>query len=90
MDDDDDDDLVGAHRPGADWQCADCAQPWPCPVFRRRLRDLYQRDPDKLTSFMVPYRNRAAADLTDLTPTQIETRFLGWISEPPRRRLRSI
>ena len=60
------------------------------PVFRCLLRALYQRDPNKLTTFMVPFRNRAAADLTDLTPAQIETRFLGWISEPPRRRLRSI
>jgi hypothetical protein len=37
------------------------------------------------------FRERAAADLPDLTPVQVEARFLGWISDPPpRRRLRSI
>jgi hypothetical protein len=89
--DDDDDDLIAAHRNDDRWQCADCREAWPCVIFRRRLRTLYQREPDKLRTFMSHFRARAAIELIDLDPAQLETRFLGWISgPPPGRQLRSI
>ncbi|RKR90660.1 hypothetical protein BDK92_5038 [Micromonospora pisi] len=87
----DEDDLSVPHRPDTGWLCADCARPWPCPIFRGRLRILYHRESDKLVTFMEHFRERAAEELTDLSPAEIEARFLGWISDPPpRRRLRSI
>lgn len=40
---------------------------------------------------MSHFRARAAIELIDLDPAQLETRFLGWISgPPPGRQLRSI
>ncbi|WP_326560492.1 hypothetical protein [Micromonospora sp. NBC_01796] len=87
----DNDDLLAPHRPDPAWNCGDCGELWPCPVFRGRLRSLYRGDTEKLTTFMRHFRERAAVDLADLPPAQIEARFLGWISDPPpRRRLRSI
>ena len=87
----DDDDLLTPHRADSEWQCGDCAEPWPCPTFRARLRILYRREPEKLVTFMNHFRERAAGELTDLSVAQIEARFLGWIDDPPlRRRLRSI
>lgn len=86
----DDDDLLAPHRPDSGWKCGDCGQPWPCPVFCSRLRILYHREPDKLVTFMSHFRNQAAAELTDVTAAQIQARFLGWISDPPHRRLHSI
>ncbi|WP_329107247.1 hypothetical protein OG792_03465 [Micromonospora sp. NBC_01699] len=88
---DEDDDLIAAHRNNDAWQCADCRDPWPCPTFRRRLRILYQREPGKLRTFMMHFRDRAAPELSELDPAQLDTRFLGWISgPPPGSRLRSI
>ncbi len=46
----------------------------------------------RLRIFMRHFRDRAAVDLTDLTPEQLDTRFLGWTSTSPpiHRRTRSI
>ena len=89
--DDDDDDLISAHRNDDAWQCADCRGVWPCVTFKRRLRTLYQREPAKLRTFMSHFRDRAAPELPDLDPPQLDARFLGWISgPPPGHRLRSI
>ncbi|MGW4462091.1 hypothetical protein [Micromonospora sp. NPDC004704] len=91
MSDADDDDLVAPHRPGGDWLCRDDGEQWPCPVFRRRMWILYQDDHDRLATFMVHFRDRAALVLVQLTAEQVEARFVGWIDNPPvRRRLRSI
>ncbi|MGW4467972.1 hypothetical protein [Micromonospora sp. NPDC004704] len=88
---DEDDDLIAAHRNDDAWQCADCREEWPCPTFRRRLRILYHREPDKLRIFMGHFRDRAAEELRELDSTQLDVRFLGWISgPPPGRRLRAI
>ncbi|MGW4465811.1 hypothetical protein [Micromonospora sp. NPDC004704] len=91
-DDPDDGDPMGApHRPGADWRCRDDNEEWPCQVFKRRMWSLYRNDRDRLTTFMRHFRDRAGVDLDDLTPERAETRFLGWIHDPPvRRRLRSV
>jgi hypothetical protein len=61
-------------------------------VFRRRLRALYDREPEKMATFMGHFRDRAAAELDGFTAEQIDDRFLGWIDNPPHRRrgLRSI
>ena len=89
--DDDDDDLIAAHRNDDAWRCADCRDAWPCATFRRRLRTLYQREPDRLRTFMSHFRDRAIKDLTELNAAQLDARFLGWIAgPPPGRRLRSI
>jgi hypothetical protein len=48
---------------------------------------LYRREPEKLTTFVNHFRDRAAAELDGLTPEEIDARFLGWIDEPPHRRL---
>ena len=84
--------AMGApHRPGTDWRCRDDAEEWPCQVFRRRMWSLYRNDRDRLAAFMAHFRDRAAADLVELTAEQAETRFVGWINDPPvRRRLRSV
>jgi hypothetical protein len=84
----DEDDLIAPHRHGVDWHCQDCREAWPCVIFRRRLRTLYHGEPEKITTFMGHFRDRAAVELPDLTPEQIEARFLGWINESPDRRLR--
>ncbi|WP_121156384.1 hypothetical protein [Micromonospora pisi] len=55
-------------------------------IFRRRLRALYHREPEKLTIFMSHFRDRAAAELPHLTPEQIDARFLGWIDRPSHQR----
>jgi hypothetical protein len=88
---DGDHDALGApHRPGADWRCRDDGKEWPCPVFRRRMWSLYRNDRNRLATFMRHFRNKAAADLTELTPREVETRFIGWINDPPERRLHSV
>ena len=62
-----------------------------CAVFRRRARALYPGEPDRLTAFMRHFQDRAAPALPELTPEQIEARFVGWINDRPiQRRLRSI
>ncbi|WP_329105440.1 hypothetical protein OG792_32625 [Micromonospora sp. NBC_01699] len=87
-----DDDLTSAHRPAPDdWRCPDDGEDWPCAVFRRRVRLLYPGEPDRLAAFMRHFRDRAAPALPELTPEQIQARFVGWINDPPvHRRLRSI
>lgn len=85
------DDVIAAHRNDDRWRCVDCHDEWPCPVFRRRLLTLYQRDPDKLATYLRHFRDRAAADLPDLATAQLDERFLGWVSDPPLdRRLRPV
>ena len=84
--------LVTAHRNDDEWRCVDCGTDWPCVIFRRRMRALYAEAPDRLRTFMRHFRDRAAADLGDLTPAQLDARFLGWTEpDPPlRQRMRSI
>jgi hypothetical protein len=43
-------------------------------VFRRRLRVLCRREPEKLATFMNHFRDRATAELDRLTPEQIGAR----------------
>lgn len=82
-------DFISAHRNDDGWRCADCRTDWPCLVFRRRLRALYADDLARLRTFMRHFRDRAAVDLDNLTPAQLDTRFLGWIDRPhPRPRPR--
>lgn len=86
-------DLVSAHRNDERWRCVDCGTDWPCAVFQRRLRSLYAENPDRLRTFMRHFRDRAAADLGDLSPTQLDARFVGWVDESrshPRLHRRSI
>jgi hypothetical protein len=79
------------HRPGTDWRCRDDGEEWPCQVFRRRMWSLYRNDRHRLAAFMAHFRDKATADLDDLTAEKAETRFVGWINDPPvRRRLRSV
>lgn len=87
-----DEGLITAHRNDAEWRCVDCGTNWPCAIFQRRMRAPYADEPDRLRTFMRHFRDRAASDLGDLTPAQLDARFLGW-TEPdpaPRYRMRAI
>ncbi|WP_329101655.1 hypothetical protein OG792_21675 [Micromonospora sp. NBC_01699] len=86
MEHDSNDVPMGApHRPGADWHCRDDSEEWPCQVFKRRMWSLYQGNRPRLTEVMGGFRDKATADLNNLTAEQAETRFTGWVHDPPIR-----
>jgi hypothetical protein len=75
-------DGTGAHlalRPG--WDCADCAQPWPCPARRAML--LAERPFDRLMllMFLSASMHEAIDDFYRYGIKQVPDlyhRFLGW------------
>jgi hypothetical protein len=71
-----------AHLPTRpDWTCAGCGDDWPCFERQARLHIRYQHNRAALRSHLGRYEAVAAADLTDLTPEELRTRFLGWVEK---------
>jgi hypothetical protein len=69
------------HQPvRPDWHCEACALPWPCETARQQLAaDL---DPIALAMNAWAHLELAAEDLTDISPTDLFTRFLAWTRRP--------
>jgi hypothetical protein len=67
-------------RPG--WECAACGQDWPCADRRHRLLAEYAGNRIGLAMLLASYMLDALAERPDLAPTELRSRFLGWL---PRR-----
>ncbi|MFI7075509.1 hypothetical protein [Micromonospora sediminicola] len=65
-----------------DWRCRDCAQPWPCPTSRDRLRQQHHHTPVPVFQYLGACYVQAMADLARTADAGLHARFLGWL---PRR-----
>ncbi|GAA3743522.1 hypothetical protein GCM10022225_28880 [Plantactinospora mayteni] len=73
-----------AHLPRRpDWTCAGCGEEWPCPAQQARFLSRYQHNRLALLSHLGRYAALAAADLPDLSPEELRTRFLDWPGGSP-------
>ncbi len=68
------------------WNCAVCANPWPCADAKQTLLREFQRFRSVLTIFMATQMYDAFDDLATrgrLPPARLYERFLGWIPVTP-------
>ncbi|GGQ58076.1 hypothetical protein GCM10010166_30000 [Couchioplanes caeruleus subsp. azureus] len=66
------------------WDCAACAQPWPCTQAKSELLVEFAGRPTLLTLYLSSYMSAAAKDLTahdGRPPADLWQRFLGWIPQ---------
>ncbi|GIG88882.1 hypothetical protein [Plantactinospora endophytica] len=68
-----------AHLPRRpDWTCAGCDEDWPCPDQQARFLIRYQHNRLALLSHLGRYAALAVAELPDLSPEELRSRFLDW------------
>ncbi|GIJ25492.1 hypothetical protein Vqi01_06540 [Micromonospora qiuiae] len=71
--------LADQHMPLlAVWTCATCDAPWPCPPAQVQLTEYHGRDRISLSMYMGALLTAALADLPDVDPGELTTRFLAW------------
>lgn len=64
------------------WTCAADGFPWPCALARRTLSSI---NPATLQQTMAKLMAIAQGELTDVKPTTLYRRFIGWTLEPGQR-----
>lgn len=65
------------------WDCAVCAQPWPCANAKVSLMTEFQEYPTVLAIYMSSQMHEAFVDLIargPVRPADLYDRFLGWIN----------
>lgn len=72
--------LHGPSRP--EWTCVVCAEPWPCLVRKRQLRELCQGDVRALVRYLGPYLSVARTEIEGATADEVTERFVGWCGRP--------
>jgi hypothetical protein len=82
-------DYPPIHAPARpDWLCVTCGDPWPCPVRKRQLRELFQDNIPGLVGNMSQYLTDATGDLGRLSVIEVTERFVGWCGRPLGARYR--
>ncbi|GIJ47567.1 hypothetical protein Val02_44530 [Virgisporangium aliadipatigenens] len=61
-----------------DWTCRVCAQPWPCPTRKNRLRAEHAEHPVRTGLFLAACARQAAEDL-HAPPEAMDDRMLHWL-----------
>ena len=66
------------HVCGADFNCLDCAEPWPCPGYQDLVCSLFEGDMSLVTVFMRFFLPQARMALSGLSRGAVEARVVGW------------
>ena len=60
------------------WDCATCAQPWPCPPARVELGERYATDRIGLAVYVGMQLDHAARESPAADPGDLYERFVAW------------
>jgi hypothetical protein len=71
--------VSGSHEPRRpEWECACCAQPWPCPPARVELGEQYVDDPAGLAKRLMGELSHAAREIPTAPAAELHERFVAW------------